>query len=249
MRAYKNSGICSVGGCPFPAKARGWCNGHYRLLREQVPREGPAVPYGSHLNDGACSVAECARPAVARGLCNSHYGKWRATGEVGGDIRGWVKSDDLWSRVDVSSTGLCWLWKGSVTAGGYGSALVRIGGRKRAPHLAAWEITNGAIPPGLFIDHECHNAAVRAGTCAPGRCEHRLCCNPAHLVLRTRAEHNEASPNWGSRTVAHGLSRDDVAVIKARLAVGDRGVDIALDFSVSQSAISDIKHGRRYAGC
>jgi hypothetical protein len=34
---------------------------------------------------------------------------------------------------------------------------------------------------------------VRNGTCQPGICLHRRCCNNLHLVPRTRAEHVGAS--------------------------------------------------------
>lgn len=77
----------------------------------------------------------------------------------------------LWSRVD--RTGSCWLWQGA-TINGYG--VIQRGGRGQGlikVHVAAWESVNGEKPPGLDIRHQC---------------DVRLCCNPTHLSIGTRAE-------------------------------------------------------------
>jgi hypothetical protein len=76
----------------------------------------------------------------------------------------------FWSKVDFS--GECWLWRGTITAEGYGQFAVTHDKRAYA-HRFAYELVNGAIPEGLTIDHLC-----RA----------RSCVNPSHMEPVTRAE-------------------------------------------------------------
>lgn len=69
----------------------------------------------------------------------------------------------------------CWVWVGRVLNTGY--AQLKLGTRLYMAHRAAWAVTHdGACPGGEWtVDHTCHI---------------RLCCNPAHLRIVTRAE------NW-----------------------------------------------------
>lgn len=87
----------------------------------------------------------------------------------------------------------CHPWTAALTADGYG--WMKYGKSQKGAHLVTWELENGPKPKGAEIDHECHNQAIRDGTCLPGVCRHRRCCNLKHLVLRaSAAEHNAASP-------------------------------------------------------
>lgn len=54
-------------------------------------------------------------------------------------------------------------------------------------HRFAWELVNGAIPPGKQIDHRCH---------VP------LCVNPAHLRLATckQNQENRSGPSSANAT-------------------------------------------------
>lgn len=74
----------------------------------------------------------------------------------------------------------CWLWTASHGRDGYGQfmlhpASTRTGGKVRrlSTHRFSWMLTQGDIPQGLCVLHNC-----------PGG-DNRLCVNPAHLWLGT----------------------------------------------------------------
>ena len=72
----------------------------------------------------------------------------------------------FWSYVKKTAT--CWLWTGAVSTDGYGKT-TRHGKTMRA-HRLAWELTNGEIPRGKIV---CHN------------CDVPLCCRPGHMFVGT----------------------------------------------------------------
>ena len=76
----------------------------------------------------------------------------------------------FWDRVLVTET--CWLWTGATQTRGYGS--VGVGnGRTALAHRVAYQQTVGPIPDGMTIDHVCEN---------------KVCVNPDHLEVVTRAQ-------------------------------------------------------------
>lgn len=85
----------------------------------------------------------------------------------------------------------CWPWTGGITRDGYG--YLHVAGKTRMAHRESYSREHGEIPPGMVIDHECHN---RSGcTLTTGECPHRRCCNPTHLGAKTNEENIKASPN------------------------------------------------------
>jgi len=78
----------------------------------------------------------------------------------------------FWSRATKSPG--CWGWNGSADGAGYWK--YRLQGKSRRVHRIAFELTHGAIPDGMVIDHICHN---------------RSCTNPQHLRLATRKQNAE----------------------------------------------------------
>lgn len=82
--------------------------------------------------------------------------------------------EHFWSKIDRSGgPDSCWPWKAYRTIDGYG----QIGRFQRIlrAHRVAWELTNGPIPPNIFVCHRCDNPP---------------CCNPAHLFLGSVQENN-----------------------------------------------------------
>lgn len=64
----------------------------------------------------------------------------------------------------------CWIWGGSLNAGGYGS--VGLYGQTTNAHVVAWLLVGRAIPDDYDLDHKCRV---------------RCCVNPDHLEPVTRS--------------------------------------------------------------
>lgn len=77
----------------------------------------------------------------------------------------------FWVKVDRRGPDECWPWTGYVRPSGHGATTHQcfsiLSSRK------AWILTNGPIRDDLCVNH---------------RCDNKLCCNPAHMYLGTRAD-------------------------------------------------------------
>lgn len=140
-------------------------------------------------------------------------------------------------RIRPADTAACWEWTGARNKKGYGH--LGSNGKIRSAHRVAWELAHGPIPAGLHVLHRCDNPP---------------CTNPAHLFLGTHAENMADKVAKGRQSrpqgEAHGmavLTNETAAEIWGRLALGERGVDLAREFGVSPDAISHIRHGRKWA--
>ena len=153
------------------------------------------------------------------------------------DVRFWEKVDKSGPIQDhCPQRGPCWIWKASLDGSGYGwfsdkSKMIRA-------HRTSWRLVRGAIPDSLQVLHHCDN---------------RRCVNPNHLFLGTNADNISDRMSKGRKSGAAGtkngrakLSVDDVHGIRKRLISGDRQIDIAKDYGVSQGSISWISRGQHW---
>lgn len=80
-------------------------------------------------------------------------------------------TERFWAKVEKTDD--CWLWTAHRDKNGYGRFTVSPTRRSEFAHIVAYELTNGAVPNGLEIDHVCRSTS---------------CVNPAHLEAVTHRE-------------------------------------------------------------
>ena len=150
----------------------------------------------------------------------------------------------FWERVDRS--GACWLWIGRGRHRfGYGKCTFQ--GKDWNAHCLAWFLTNGPIPNGLCVLHQCDNPP---------------CCNPAHLFLGTKGDNSRDmfskgrnAPQAGERNPSARLTTNQVRAIRRRLpkrvaAKFPYGTlrALAREFGVSEATINMIASGKHWKG-
>jgi HNH endonuclease len=165
-------------------------------------------------------------------------------------------AQSLWERVDKS--GDCWEWQGTPDKDGYGVFTYR--GTSYRAHRAAWLVSFGAIPRGLFVCHSCDNPACvcpehlmlgaprsnaidpkRKGRSATGdRCGSRIHRHKVREGIRKWiAEHPERHAR-GERVHSAKLTAAGVISIRRLYRGGMRQVDIAARFGIAQAHVSEI---------
>jgi hypothetical protein len=142
----------------------------------------------------------------------------------------------FWSRVDTS--GECWVWTGPKNPLGYGVAgHKKVPGRDRLTHRFAWQMTNGPIPPGLYVLHHCDNPP---------------CVNPDHLWLGTIADNNRDRNIKGRDARGEGnanakLTVMDVQNIRAAHSQGVGLNAISRTFGISPAQAHRVTSRRSWA--
>lgn len=129
----------------------------------------------------------------------------------------------------------CWIWLGAEKGNGYGN--VRRKGANLTAHRASWMESNGEIPEGIQV---CH------------KCDTRLCVNPAHLFLGTRAENMQDCVSKNRQAKGPDLPQSkltEVEVLSARRlrASGRTFQEIADRFGVDRMTISSAIKGKTWS--
>lgn len=149
--------------------------------------------------------------------------------------------ETFWNR--VQKTEGCWEYQGRRNSRGYGMVPIKGTSMARA-HKFAWELTNGPVPDGLELLHECDNPPcvrphplhVHPGTHAE---------NMADAAERRRFPYGE---KWRQAHAASlTLTPDDVRSIRDQYATG--GVSqrrLAKDYSISSHTVSLIVRRRSW---
>lgn len=129
----------------------------------------------------------------------------------------------------------CWLWLGGVSWQGYGKFHFRT---TMAAHRASWALHHRVFPE-VNVLHRCDNPA---------------CVNPEHLFLGSHLDNMRDKARKGRQFRPRGelngqakLSNAEVIRMRALHADGIEQKDIAAQFGLAQSAVSNIVNRKTYA--
>jgi hypothetical protein len=141
----------------------------------------------------------------------------------------------FWAKVDKENGPIhpvlgtrCWVWTAALTNAGYGWFTAD---RKKGPELAhrlSWTFAHG--PCELHVCHHCDNPP---------------CVRPEHLFEGNNLD-NHIDMARKLRQPVHKLTPEAVREIRAALDRQVTHAELAATHGVSQSAISDIQHGRSW---
>ena len=110
-------------------------------------------------------------------------------------------------------------------------------------HRAAYELTHGPLPRGVYVCHRCDNPE---------------CCNPAHLfagtardnvldcVRKGRRAKRRGHYNTGGKNSHAKLSREQAIAVMARVAAGEQQTAIAAELGVDKGTIWRLVHGHTW---
>ena len=143
----------------------------------------------------------------------------------------WMALHESNLKRGVATAGGCVEWQGAKTNRGYG--LRKIKGRMLLVHRIS------------CMAH--HGTPTAAAPYALHSCDNPACFNPAHLRWGTPSENTRDSSMRSERHSKLKLLPEQVLEIKRALAGGEAGRSIARRYGVGKTAVSNIKHGKRWS--
>lgn len=220
-------GICSVDDCDRLKFAKGFCRLHYQRFWKHGKTE---------LIKNICSVKGCERKYLAKGYCPIHYERVKKNGDTRRTIDGSLSLYDKIIENSSKQKNDCIIYNGTKNIDGYGQ--IRYRNKFYRVHRVIFEHHNGSIPKGKIIRHKCDNPP---------------CINIDHLLIGTQLDNiNDKMLRKrqakGEKQGASKLTEKQVLKIYELAWNGEiLQRQIAKNFNVSKSIISDIKHGKTWS--
>lgn len=150
---------------------------------------------------------------------------------------GSITRERFWAKVDRRGSDECWEWKAARDENGYGRFGVAEGD-VRLPHRISYELSEGPIPKGLCVLHDCDNPP---------------CVNPSHLHLGTRSDNHREMVE--RERLSHGedhpdseLTESEVVEIRERyVSEGVTQQELADEYGVIRQAVGRIVRGDNWS--
>lgn len=185
-----------------------------------------------------CTIPGCGKRHEARGYCPAHYYRLKEHGDPlgGAPQRGtiipYIHEVVLQYRGDD-----CLLWPFARNSDGYGT--VTVDGKTNHANRYICRLANGEPPsPKHEAAHSCGNG-------------HIGCVTPGHLGWKTKQENEDDKVIHGTRSVGERNGQSKLTEEQARKIIHLKGKatlrEIADEFGVSASAVSEIHQGRNWA--
>ncbi len=134
-------------------------------------------------------------------------------------------------RVSGFDAERCWEWTGATKGNGYGNA--RRGTRNIPAHRLSYELFVGPVKAGLDVCHTCDN---------------RICVNPDHLFMGTRADNMQDAKRKGrTRGAGKHLTRHQINLILVRVISGHPRSRIAKDMGIKYTTVAALCSGRSFS--
>lgn len=158
------------------------------------------------------------------------------------DSLGFIQTlpERFWEKVQKNSDEACWPWLAGGRQRGYGCIGVAwLPDKKRAwildAHVVSWLLNRGRIPDGMCVLHDC-----------PGG-DDRLCVNPNHLMLGTKADNARdmvAKGRWrGATGEAHRSCKLSDQMIHEIRSSSENPMALAARFAITIGHVYKILRG------